>query len=226
LSEWIDFVLEAQKLQQSATALDESEVATKALLCLEGAMYLILTGMSMEKSPNLDSEALKMYVDTLDLIGDIGSVFSTELGPLEAKIVVLTTRCQSLLLLKLFQFNTRLGTNVVWYINDYLQRCPVPKIVPMSQSSGKRPPQIMAEIPYQLYEDFNKVFATQMALLNAQELWGRADQLASYHGIEETFKQLDIQCGPLTFKSPLVDLVRYVKEAARMLKPGLAGTRK
>ncbi|ODM90169.1 AF4/FMR2 family member 1 [Orchesella cincta] len=165
--EWSSYILEARKLQQRAVALDESEVATKALIFLEAAMYLVLTGIAMEKDPRLVSEALKMYVDTLELVKDIGNGFSTGTGPLEAIIVVLTTRCQSLLSLKLFEFNTHVAKIVVRNIHEYLQRCQVPQIIRGSESSGPcspedgGSPEIWAQIPYDLYCDMKTVVPTQ-----------------------------------------------------------------
>ncbi|ODM87640.1 AF4/FMR2 family member 4 [Orchesella cincta] len=202
------------------------EVATKALIFWRQPCTCFDWNSNGE-GPNLVLEALKMYVDTLELVKDIGDGFSTETGPLEAIIVVLTTRCQSLLSLKLFEFKTHGAKIVVRNIHEYLQRCLAPQIIRGSESSGPcspedgGSPEIWAQIPYDLYCDMKTVVPTQMDLHNAQEWWERADadHFVNHHGIQDGFKLLDSPFGPLTFSTSLVDLVRYVKEAIRVLMP-------
>ncbi|CAL8079541.1 unnamed protein product [Orchesella dallaii] len=240
------YLEEAKRLKHKADG--ERVSTTQASVYLEAGLYFILTGISMERDRTVGSTAaFTMYKDTLVLIRYIGSRFGRSRGgaeysnPIEAKIIVLSMRCQSLLSLKLFKIKMRETKEMVQYLQDHFQRHPTIDLPPIASSpqlstpsphspqsspaassslhpSPHHPNQIMTSIPRSLYSNMQKTCSSTMHLISAHELWEAADQMVEKYRIEDFFVQLDRQLGPLTLHNTLVDLVRYVKHALQVLK--------
>ncbi|ODN00227.1 AF4/FMR2 family member 4 [Orchesella cincta] len=240
------YLEEAKRLKHKADG--ERVSTTQASVYLEAGLYFILTGISMERDRTVGSTAaFTMYKDTLVLIRYIGSRFGRSRGgaeysnPIEAKIIVLSMRCQSMLSLKLFKIKMRETKEMVQYLQDHFQRHPTIDLPPIASSpqlstpsphsptsspaassslhpSPHHPNQIMTSIPRSLYSNMQKTCSSTMHLISAHELWEAADQMVEKYRIEDFFVQLDRTLGPLTLHNTLVDLVRYVKHALQILK--------
>ncbi|CAL8139360.1 unnamed protein product [Orchesella dallaii] len=219
--EWMLYVNESKRLKELAD--EETEMITQVLLYLESTLYLVLTGVSMEQDPITFSKARTMYTETWTVFRDIVSrrEFKEELKPLHAMILVLVIRCQSTLSFKLYNMKMKMPEvmNSIQSVYQHFVCYPVPptafiSVVPCS-SSGR--PVEMTSIPVSLYSHMYKIIQPNRDLCAARDFWARADRLVEQYGIQDIFKQLDNQFGPLMYQSSLVDLVRYVQEGLRMV---------
>lgn len=89
--------------------LQGTDRTLQAVQYLEAVLFFILTGDAMEHDRMTEKSAFTMYKDTITLIRFISSKFRPQppVGPLsptiDVKLQVLSSRCQSLLYLKLYK---------------------------------------------------------------------------------------------------------------------------
>ena len=87
----------------------QTDRTLQAVQYLEAVLFFILTGNSMEHDRMTEKAAFTMYKDTLNLIRFISSKFrhqpqaGSQSAKIDAKLQMLSLRCQSLLYLKLFK---------------------------------------------------------------------------------------------------------------------------
>lgn len=87
----------------------QTDRTLQAVQYLEAVLFFILTGDAMEHDRMTEKSAFTMYKDTLNLIRFISSKFrhqpqaGSQSANIDAKLQILSSRCQSLLNLKLFK---------------------------------------------------------------------------------------------------------------------------
>ena len=87
----------------------QTDRTLQAVQYLEAVLFFILTGNAMEHDRMTEKAAFTMYKDTLNLIRYISSKFrhqpqaGSQSANIDAKLQILSLRCQSLLYLKLFK---------------------------------------------------------------------------------------------------------------------------
>ncbi|CAG7717193.1 unnamed protein product [Allacma fusca] len=242
------YLEEAKRLKHKAD--NEKLSTTQASTYLEAGLYFILTGLSMERDRAVGSQsAFTMYKDTLSLIRYIGTRFRSGRADysnaMEAKIIVLSMRCQSLLSLKLFKIKTRETKDIVQYLADHFSKAPPVEVAPIPNSPQLSTPSphsptsspagstgilqhtpsphphqnhLLTSVPRSIYSQMYKHYTNTYNLMQAHELWEAADSLVERYHMEEFFVSIDRQYGPLTLHNSLVDLVRYVKHCLKVLK--------
>lgn len=102
------FLNEAKALKHAADK-QQTDRTLQAVQYLEAVLFFILTGDAMEHDRMTEKSAFTMYKDTLNLIRFISSKFrhqpqaGSQSANIDAKLQILSSRCQSLLNLKLFK---------------------------------------------------------------------------------------------------------------------------
>ncbi|XP_050739870.1 AF4/FMR2 family member 1-like isoform X3 [Eriocheir sinensis] len=101
---------------------EETDRSMQAMKYLEAALYFILSGKAMETDHDT-SASLTMYKDTLNFIKWVSSVFRRENqeGSINAKLAVISLRCQSLLSLKIYQMRRFEHKDNQRQLNRYFQ---------------------------------------------------------------------------------------------------------
>ena len=95
---------------------------------LEAVLFFILTGNAMENDRVTEKAAFTMYKDTLNLIRYISSKFrhqhqaGSQSANIDAKLQMLSLRCQSLLYLKLFKMRRHEVKEFQKVLGDYHQK--------------------------------------------------------------------------------------------------------
>jgi len=95
---------------------------------LEAVLFFILTGNAMENDRVTEKAAFTMYKDTLNLIRYISSKFrhqhqaGSQSAMIDAKLQMLSLRCQSLLYLKLYKMRRHEVKEFHKVLGDYHQK--------------------------------------------------------------------------------------------------------
>jgi len=120
------YLTEAKALKHGADR--QGERTLQAMQYLEAVLFFILTGNAMENDRVTEKAAFTMYKDTLNLIRYISSKFrhqhqaGSQSAMIDAKLQMLSLRCQSLLYLKLFKMRRHEVKEFHKVLGDYHQK--------------------------------------------------------------------------------------------------------
>lgn len=118
------FLSEAKALKHAADK-QQTDRTLQAVQYLEAVLFFILTGNAMEHDRMTEKAAFTMYKDTLNLIRYISSKFrhqpqaGTQSANIDAKLQILSLRCQALLYLKLFKMRRHEVKEFSKVLGDY-----------------------------------------------------------------------------------------------------------
>ncbi|KAG0722116.1 AF4/FMR2 family member 4 [Chionoecetes opilio] len=118
---------------------EETDRSMQAMKYLEAALYFILSGKAMETDHDT-SASLTMYRDTLNFIKWVSSVFRRENqeGSINAKLAVISLRCQSLLSLKIYQMRRFEHKDNQRQLNKYFQSLSRPGNIETGGGTGQQ----------------------------------------------------------------------------------------
>lgn len=113
----------------------QTDRTLQAVQYLEAVLCFILTGNAMEHDRMTEKAAFTMYKDTLNLIRFISSKFrhqpqaGSQSANIDAKLQILSLRCQSLLYLKLFKMRRHEVKEFSKVLGDYHAKVTPPFLV-------------------------------------------------------------------------------------------------
>ncbi|XP_011501564.1 PREDICTED: AF4/FMR2 family member 4-like [Ceratosolen solmsi marchali] len=238
------YLAEAKRLKHSAD--EESDVTTQGLLYLEGAIYFILTGQAMESAHMSERAAYRIFIATKFQVQPNNSVESNiHIKLLILSLWCQSLIYQKLFNLKKAEIKENHLLLAEYHQKQVLVQPEgqgTPSLSPTpspagsvgsvgSQSSGyssgelanrglangQAPVPTYVSVPLSIHNAMQKQHNDMGMLMSSHEKWDKACALVTDKH-RDFFIELDETLGPLTPKSSLTDLARYVQAGIKKLR--------
>ncbi|PBC34297.1 AF4/FMR2 family member [Apis cerana cerana] len=201
------YLMEAKRLKHSADK--ECELTAQGMLYLEAVLCFLLTGNAMESDPLTERASFTMYRDTLSLIR--ASRTTRRRAPAQATTVQPEGQGTPSL------SPTPSPAGSVGSVGSQSSGYSSGELANRGAASGQPQPAPYVSVPLNVHNAMAKQNHHFSLLLSCHDLWDQANALVTDKH-RDFFIELDEKLGPLTLKSSLRDLVRYVQAGIKKLR--------